>query len=86
MSNIKNIYIKAPKKTVNNKNLKLVVKKNSLKKINNIKEEFQISNKPIEEIKILPSKITRKIVGIRKIVLNNLFSNSFNIKFCQNSF
>ena len=40
MSTIKNIYIKAPKKSVNNKHLKLVVKKNSLKKINNLKNDF----------------------------------------------
>ena len=58
MSSIKNIYIKAPKKTVNNKNLKLVVKKKSLKKINDIKEDLQLFNKPIEEMKILPSKIS----------------------------
>ena len=36
MSNIKNVYIKAaPKKTISNKNIKMVIKKNSLKKIEN---------------------------------------------------
>ena len=57
MSSIKNIYIKAPKKTISNQNLKLVVKKKSLKKINDMKEDLQISNTPIEEITILPSKV-----------------------------
>jgi hypothetical protein len=36
MASIKNVYIKAPKKTINNKNIKMVIKKNSLKKINGI--------------------------------------------------
>ena len=89
MSNIKSIYIKAPKKTVNNKNLKLVVKKKSLKKIDDIKKDLQISYKPLEEIKILPSKInvgkckqenTQDKVNIQNIKKENKLSNDIDIK------
>ena len=45
MSNLKNIYIKAPKKTVSNKNVKMVIKQNSVKKIN---KKLVDNFKPIE--------------------------------------
>lgn len=44
MSNIKNVYIKAPKKTVNNKNSKMIIKKNSLKKIEEIQNKHSRIN------------------------------------------
>ena len=36
MSSIKNVYIKSPKKSINNKNSKISIKKNNLKEINDI--------------------------------------------------
>lgn len=45
MSNIKNVYIKAPKKTVNNKNIKMIIKNNSLKKIDEIQNDKIDNNK-----------------------------------------
>lgn len=75
MSNIKNVYIKAPKKTVNNKNIKMVIKKNSLKKIDSklLKENFnklEIINKRIPDINktIIPIKDKKKIPDIKDTV------------------
>ena len=50
MNNLKNVYIKAPKKTINNKNTKMIIKKHSLKKIDS--ELIRNNFIPIDKKKI----------------------------------
>tara|TARA_B100000524_G_scaffold325351_1_gene208220 strand:- start:35 stop:601 length:567 start_codon:yes stop_codon:yes gene_type:complete len=82
MSNIKSVYIKAPKKTISNKNMKMVIKKNSLKKIENklLKENFtKVETIDKKDINNNPKDFNKKKPTIKNNI-NLINSNTDNTK------
>ena len=82
MNNLKNVYIKAPKKTINNKNTKMIIKKQSLKKIDSelIKNNFVPINKTINYDKGQNFKLKNDIDKENKKVDTQIISSSDNDK------